>query len=96
MMGCEVDQTLKAVYPGVRKCRAALMLRNQIQKDVAKNESVEGSQVAMASMRSRGRCARVEVSSFGGGQVGMGRGVLLEWIQIGSNKLGKVWGELTF
>jgi hypothetical protein len=55
MMGCEVDKTLKALYTGVRKCRAALMLRNQIQKDVAKNGSVEGSQVAMASMRSRGR-----------------------------------------
>ncbi len=38
-------------------------------------KSVEGSQVAMASMRSRGRCARVEVSSFGGCQVGMDRGV---------------------
>jgi len=47
----------------------------KIRKDVAKNESVEGSQVAMASMRSRGRCARAEVSSFGGCQVGMGRGV---------------------
>lgn len=45
------------------------MLRNQIQKDVAKNGSVEGSQVAMASMRSRGRSARAEVSSFGGCQV---------------------------
>jgi hypothetical protein len=41
MMGCEVDETLKALYPGVRKCRADLMLRNQIQKDVAKNENVE-------------------------------------------------------
>jgi hypothetical protein len=36
---------------------------------------VEGSQVAMASMRSRGRWARAEVSSFGGCQVGMDRGV---------------------
>lgn len=41
MMGCEVDKTLKALYPGVRKCRAALMMRNQTQKDVAKNENVE-------------------------------------------------------
>lgn len=55
MMGCEVDNTLKAFHTGVRKCRAVLMLRNQIQKVVAKNESVEGSQVAMPSMRSRGR-----------------------------------------
>ncbi len=32
MMGCNVDKTLKALYPGVRKCRAALVLRNQNTK----------------------------------------------------------------
>jgi hypothetical protein len=76
MMGCKVDKTLKALYTGVRKCRAALMLRNQIQKVVAKNESVEGRPGGYGlSMRSRGRCARAEVSSFGGCQVGMDIGV---------------------